>query len=142
MKTRELLINYKTIENLRASLEQLSPFVKFPKNDKELEDLTKTLELLIEFAGHKDPKLNFLIEIMTNNIVKYEDEHYPVKNVPGHEMLAYLMELHGIKQNELPEVGPQNVISDIIKNKRQLNLRQIKALAKKFNLSAETFMEK
>ena len=143
MKALNLLINHKIIKNLKSSMEMISPFVKIPKNDKELEALTKALEILVEFAKDSDDHpLNFLIEIMTNNIEKYENEHYPIKDVPGHEMMVYLMELKGIKQTELHDVGPQNVISDIINNKRQLNVRQIRALAKRFNLSAETFMGK
>jgi len=40
----------------------------------------------------------------------------------------------------LPEVGSQSVISEILNGKRQLNLRQIRALSIRFKVSAEVFL--
>jgi HTH-type transcriptional regulator/antitoxin HigA len=38
------------------------------------------------------------------------------------------------------ELGGQPVVSKILKGERELNLRQIKALAKRFNVSPEVFI--
>jgi HTH-type transcriptional regulator/antitoxin HigA len=56
---------------------------------------------------------------------------------PG-TLLAYLMEEHGLKQSDLPEVGPQSVVSEILSGKRAPNLRQVKVLAKRFRVPMET----
>ena len=43
-------------------------------------------------------------------------------------------------QSDLPEVGSQGVISEILNNKRELNVRQIRILAKKFKISPAAFV--
>ncbi len=50
-----------------------------------------------------------------------------------------LMVEHDIKQSELPEVGPQPVVSDVLSGKRALNLRQVTALAARFHVPMEVF---
>jgi HTH-type transcriptional regulator/antitoxin HigA len=56
-----------------------------------------------------------------------------------HELLRALMVEHDIKQSELPEVGPQPVVSDVLAGKRALNLRQVAALAARFHVPMEVF---
>lgn len=46
---------------------------------------------------------------------------------------------HGLTQKDLPEVGTQSVLSELLSGKRRLNLRQVKALAERFHLPMETF---
>jgi HTH-type transcriptional regulator/antitoxin HigA len=50
------------------------------------------------------------------------------------------MEEHGLKQNDLKELGSQGVVSEIMSGKRNLNVRQIKNLSKRFKVSAATFI--
>ena len=54
--------------------------------------------------------------------------------------LAFLMEQHGLRQSDLPEVGAQSVVSDLLSGKRALNLRQAQALARRFALPIEVFL--
>ena len=51
-----------------------------------------------------------------------------------------LMDGHNLTQSDLPEVGSQGVISEIIRGKRELNVRQIRALAKRFKVSPSVFI--
>ena len=64
----------------------------------------------------------------------------PMPAVSGAEILAYLMEEHGLRQGELPEVGSQGVVSEILNGKRELNVRQIRALARRFAVSPAVFI--
>jgi HTH-type transcriptional regulator/antitoxin HigA len=50
------------------------------------------------------------------------------------------MDEHGLTQSDLSEVGSQGVISDILRGKRVLNVRQIRALAKRFQVSPAVFV--
>jgi HTH-type transcriptional regulator/antitoxin HigA len=54
-------------------------------------------------------------------------------------MLKFLMQQHGLSQGDLPEVGSQGVVSEILRGKRELNVRQIQALAQRFHLPAGAF---
>ncbi len=50
------------------------------------------------------------------------------------------MDQHGVKQGELHEIGSQGVVSEILAGKRELNIRQVKALAQRFGVSVATFV--
>jgi HTH-type transcriptional regulator/antitoxin HigA len=52
-------------------------------------------------------------------------------------VLAFLMQSHGLRQSDLPEVGSQGVVSEVLAGKRELNLRQVTALAKRFRVPME-----
>ena len=56
------------------------------------------------------------------------------------QALKFLMEQHGLRQSELPELGSQGVVSEILTAKRELNLRQVRALAARFGVSVATFV--
>jgi HTH-type transcriptional regulator/antitoxin HigA len=58
----------------------------------------------------------------------------------GAEMLRYFMNEHDLAQADLPEVGSQGVVSEILHGKRELNLRQIRALAERFHVSPAVFI--
>ncbi|SCW59193.1 hypothetical protein SAMN03159306_01965 [Pseudomonas sp. NFACC48-1] len=42
---------------------------------------------------------------------------------------------HGMSQSDLPGVGTQSVVSEVLSGKRQLNLRQIRWLAERFGVA-------
>ena len=77
--------------------------------------------------------LGGLVQLLADRIREYEDRvhPWPDTSTPA-TVLASLMEEHGLKQTDLPEVGAQSVVSAVLAGKRQLNLRQVKALAKRF----------
>lgn len=50
------------------------------------------------------------------------------------------MQEHGLSQGDLPEVGAQSVVSEILAGKRQLNVRQIRALVERFQVPADLFI--
>ncbi len=61
---------------------------------------------------------------------------WPDTSTPA-TVLASLMEEHGLKQSDLPKIGAQSVVSTVLAGKRHLNLRQVKALAKRFGVPLE-----
>jgi HTH-type transcriptional regulator/antitoxin HigA len=50
------------------------------------------------------------------------------------------MQQHGLKQSDLPEIGSQGVVSEILAGKRALNVRQVKTLSVRFGVSTATFV--
>lgn len=50
------------------------------------------------------------------------------------------MEEHSLTQSDLPEVGSQGVVSEILNGKRELNVRQIRKLAERFRVSTAVFV--
>ena len=51
------------------------------------------------------------------------------------------MEDHGLRQSDLPEIGSQSVVSEVLAGKRKLNARQVKALSRRFGLPADLFLD-
>lgn len=81
-----------------------------------------------------------LIGIVARLIEDWESDRLPLAPQRGRDALRYLMNAHGLKQSDLPEVASQGVISEVLSGKRQLNVRQIRALSERFGVSPETFL--
>lgn len=99
------------------------------------------LEALLDEAGsnEKHPAMG-LIDIVGDLIEDYEAAHHPLPDVTGVQALKFLMEQHGLKQNDMREIGSQGVVSEILTGKRDLNIRQIRALSERFGVSPATFV--
>lgn len=120
----------------------VAPLIKYPKNDKEFDQLAKQLDHLLEIVGeNENHRLMGLVDIVSNIISEYESEHHPLNRTNGVNALKFLMETNDLRQTDLPEIASQGVLSEILNGKRKLNLRQIKLLAKRFKVKPETFMD-
>jgi len=103
--------------------------------------MTKTLEALLdETQGNEKHPAMGLVDIIGDLIENYEARHHSLPNVSGVQALKFLMEQHGLKQGDLTELGSQGVVSEILTGKRDLNIRQVRALSTRFGVSAETFL--
>lgn len=104
----------------------------------------KLIEKLIFFVSSlktQDLGIKVYLKTLSDLVADYEKEHYKSAATSGREMLAYLMDLQGLNQKDLAqELGGQPIVSKILNGDRELNIRQIKALAKKFKVSAEVFI--
>ena len=69
-----------------------------------------------------------------------ELKHWPMPVASGVDVLRFMMQEHGLTQGDLPGVGPQSAVLEILSGKRQLNIRQIRWLAGRFGVSVETFI--
>jgi len=97
-------------------------------------------ELLDEIGADDQHPLYDLLDTLGTVITAYEAEHLKLPDVRGSEVLAHLMAEHDLRQADLPEVGSQGVVSEILSGKRELNVRQIRALAGRFGVSAAVFV--
>lgn len=103
--------------------------------------MTKILESLLDEAGadERHPIMG-LIDIVADLIDDYESELHPLPQTNGVDALKFLMDQHDLKQTELHEIGSQGVVSEILTGKRELNLRQVRALSERVGVSAATFL--
>ncbi len=128
----------KKVEKIWPSV---SDYLTVPHNKKEYLKLCNTLDNLIdEVRNNEKHPLSSLMETIGLLISKYEDEHYRVKDISGINTLKELMNENNLKQTDLKEIGSQGVISEILNGKRELNIRQIKLLSEKFNVSPSVFI--
>lgn len=72
--------------------------------------------------------------------MSYRDVYNAMPQTTGVQALKFLMEQHGLRQSDLSDIGSQGVVSEILAGKRELNLRQVRALAERFGVSTATFI--
>lgn len=97
-------------------------------------------QLLDEVGDQADHPLYGLLDTLGTIVRAYEEEHVAMPAVSGVDALRYLMAEHALTQSDLPEIGSQGVVSELLAGKRKLNLRQVQALAARFNVSPAVFM--
>jgi HTH-type transcriptional regulator/antitoxin HigA len=112
-----------------------------PHNQKEYNRMVRILDNLIDEVGENESHpLASLMETLGSLIESYEVQNIPEIEGSPNDTLKTLMEDHGLKQSDLPEIGSQGVISEILSGKRQFNVRQIKLLSKRFKVSPTVFL--
>jgi HTH-type transcriptional regulator/antitoxin HigA len=80
------------------------------------------------------------MDVIAVLVEAYEDEHIPEPLGDPISVLKFFMEEYGIRQKDLSELGSQGVVSEILNGKRDLNLRQVKALSNRFNVPVSVFV--
>ncbi len=118
----------------------ISPFLVI--RDERDYDLTikRMNHLLDEVGTDEEHPMYDLLDTIGTVIHAYEERHYPMPECSGSEMLHFFMDEYDLKQSDLPEVGSQGVVSEILGGKRELNIRQIRALAERFHVSPAVFV--
>lgn len=117
----------------------LSPILTI-RNEAEYDRAITSLNLLLDEVGTDETHpLYELLDTLGTIIEAYEEENYSIPAGSGRGTLSYLMEEHGLKQSDLPELGSQGVVSELLSGKRELNIRQIRALSERFGISPAAF---
>lgn len=120
----------------------VSKLISTIHTEEQYNKVVKLLDKLIDEVSEKeDPLIETLIDTLGILIKDYEDRTIPEPKGDPIGCLKFLMEEHGINESGLKELGSPKVISEILDGKRNLNLRQIKALSKRFHISPAVFME-
>lgn len=96
--------------------------------------------ILDEIGENEKHPLAELADALSVFIERYETEHERLPVASPVAVLRFLMEQHGLRQSDLPEIGSQGVVSDVMRGRRELNAGQIRRLAKRFGVSAAVFI--
>lgn len=118
----------------------VAPLLRKPANEEDYDALVAALDELLAIVGDdEDHPLASLASHMGDMLLAYDETRSPLPKASGVEVLCYLMQEHGLTQADLPEVGAQSVISEILGGKRQLKVRHIRALSERFGVPADVF---
>jgi len=96
-------------------------------------------DLLDEVGTDESHPLYNLLDTLGTLIHAYEEQYESMPECNGAETLRFLMDEHGLVQSDLTEIGSQGVVSEILNGKRELNTRQVRLLARRFNVSPAVF---
>lgn len=129
------------LERVRNIWPEVRDLLSVPHSDKQYRKLLKALDELIDEVGNNERHpLAPLMETVGNLIEEYEKDNFESIDADPVDVLKYLMEENGLTQKDMAELGSQGVVSEILNGKRELNIRQIKALGKKFKVSPAVFI--
>ncbi|NCN11222.1 MAG: helix-turn-helix domain-containing protein [Leptospira sp.] len=129
------------IEKIKNVWSDIKDILSVPHTEKQYNKLVKVLDELIDEVGNNEKhSLAPLMETVGNLIEEYENDHYIKSNSNPIEVLKFLIQENNLNQKDLNILGSQGVVSEILNGKRELNIRQIKRLAERFNVSPSVFI--
>ena len=125
---------------LQQAWSQVSALLRI-QNKQDYDLALERLNGLIDEVGTDEGHpLYSLLDTLGTVVHAWEEQHYLMPKLKGAEALRSLMEEHELTQSDLPEVGSQGVVSEILGGKRVLNVRQIRALSERFGVSPAVFV--
>jgi HTH-type transcriptional regulator / antitoxin HigA len=112
------------------------------RSEQEYDESVVRLNALVDEVGDNPQDSRYrLIETLSILIEAYDRDHYGFPEASAIEVLRFLMEEHGLTQKDLPEIGSQGVVSEVLSGERTLNVRQIRALALRFGVEPGVFLD-
>ena len=127
-------------QELQQHWTAISPLLSLRNEDEYDRAVERLNRLLDEVGPDEQHPLYTLLDTLGTLIHAYEEEYHPIAECSGVDVLRFLMDEHGLTQSDLPEIGSQGVVSEVLRGKRELNIRQIRALAKRFQVSPAVFI--
>jgi len=96
--------------------------------------------LMDEIGDDETHPLAEVLDYLADRVRVYESEHFPIPDAEPGEVLRFLMDQHGLRQDDLVECAPQSRISDFLNGKRAISKEIAKKLAARFNVRADLFL--
>ena len=129
------------LERLSVAWTQMSEVLSVPHTEAEYLRISGLLDLVVDEVGeHDSHPLASLMETLGTLVDAYEREHVVELPASPVAVLRFLMDEHGLTQSDLPELGSQGVVSEILRGRRQINVRQVRALSARFGVSPAAFI--
>jgi len=131
------------LETALAHWSYVAPLLTPASTDAEYKALVESLDALLD-AGAADEAnpLAGLAAMVGDLVSDYEQAHYPMPpEMSGAEVLRFFMERDGLRQGDIPEIGNQAKVSEVLSGKRTINLRQAKALSARFGVPLALFAQ-
>jgi HTH-type transcriptional regulator/antitoxin HigA len=104
--------------------------------------MVRFMNQLVDKVGNReDHPLSGLLDIVSAFTRDYEERNVAIPDADPAAVLRFLMEQHDLRQDDLADIfGSQSNVSEVLHRKRQINARQARALAKRFNISPAVFI--
>ena len=111
-------------------------------NERHYRAMVAFMNKLLDKVGDKETHpLMGLLDIVTVFVRDYEERNVEMPDGEPAAVLRLLMGQHGLRQTDLAELfGSQSNVSEVLNGKRKINVRQARALAKRFGVSAAVFV--
>ena len=136
----------KAVPEPQAILRAWMPFKKLlgvtsVRTEEDYAQARATIDTLLDEVGDNESHpLADVLDYLADQVKAYEDENVQIPEAKPSEVLRFLMEQHGLKQEDLGDCAPQSRISDILSGKRSISKEIAKQLAHRFHVRADVFL--
>jgi HTH-type transcriptional regulator/antitoxin HigA len=139
----EALMDGEAVAKITSHFQALTSVIPLRpiRSERDYDSAVAVLNQLLDAgAANEQHPLADLAGTLGTLIGEYDDAHHPMAKVAPVALVRFLVEQHGLSQSDLPEIGSQGVVSEVLSGKRELNTRQIRALAKRFSVPPGAFL--
>jgi HTH-type transcriptional regulator/antitoxin HigA len=128
------------LKETREHWQAIGPLLTI-RSERDYDAAVARLGSLLEEIGddERHPLYGFL-DTLGTLIQAYEEEHVPIPEASGPEVLEYLMEEHGLGPEDLPELGGAGAVRAVLARERELHVGEIRALAERFRVPPAVFI--
>ena len=136
----------KAVAEPQAILRAWMPFKKLVgatsvRTEEDYEQVRATIDALLgEVGDNENHPLAEVLYYLADQVKACEDETFRIPEAAPNDVLRFLMEQHGLKQEDLGDCAPQSRISDILSGKRSISKEIAKRLAHRFHVRADVFL--
>ena len=131
------------LDTALAHWSYIAPLLTPPTNEAEYRVLVESLDAILDAGGADEAHPLAGMAVLVGELVSaWERTHVPMPEaMSAAETLRFFMERDGLRQSDLPEVGNQAKVSELLNGARKINMRQALALAARFNVAMELFVD-
>ena len=127
-------------EDIQVHWQAVSPLLTI-RDESDYDEAIEHLNQLVDEVGvDEQHPLYDLLDTLGTIIHAYEEGHHAISECDAVEMLQYFMEEHELGIADLPEIGNPEFVSNILERKQELTVRDVHALADRFQVSPAVFV--
>lgn len=140
MRTAQTQFDIKAIQTSWQKFDTMAHLC--PINDeKSNARMVALMNSLLDATGDdEDHPLSSLLDLVSDMVAKYEQEHHAIEPAEPKDALRFLMEARGMKQDALSGIVPQSNLSAILSGKRKISAALAGKLGKFFGVSPALFI--
>ena len=102
----------------------VAPVLTPPRSAAAHRRMVAALDAVLDAGGADESHpLASLADYMGELIRAYEDTHLPRAEMSVGKFLRALLKREGLRQSEVPEIGTQGMVSDVLRGQQRVRLR-------------------
>jgi len=110
-------------------------------NDRDYDEAAELLEALDRVAEAEPGEAHtILARLLAERLTAYDERHHQIPDAAPGAVLAFLMEQHGLRQDDLSDIADQGTVSRILSGKRTAGKKLAEALARRFRVDKSAFL--
>lgn len=111
------------------------------RSEEDYAQVQATIKALLDEIGdNENHPLADVLDYLADQVAAYEGDRWSIPESEPKEVLRFLMDQHGLKQDDLSDCASQSRISDILNGQRGVSKEIAKKLARRFNVSVAVFL--